>query len=72
METNPSPSFWHYNNLASVQLSQGEWEAAMLSYRQAIQINPNYSWLHKNLGDLLAAQGQTDEATTCYRRAIKL
>lgn len=44
----------------------------MLSYRQAIQINPNYSWLHKNLGDLLAAQGQTDEATTCYRRAIKL
>jgi len=43
-----------------------------VSYCNAIELNPNYSWSHKNLGDLLAAQGKIDEATVCYRRAIKL
>lgn len=43
-----------------------------MAFRQAVELNPDYSWSYKYLGDALAEQGELIEASSCYRRALEL
>lgn len=45
---------------------------AVASYRQAIKLNPNFSWSYHNLGETLAKIKAFDEAIINYRQAITL
>lgn len=47
-------------------------EEAIASYRQAIELNPNFYLSHHNLGETLAKLGRWEEAVTSYDRAIEL
>jgi len=51
---------------------EGKWEEAIISYRQAIEINPNSAWSHHNLGESLVKKGLLEEAIISYRRAIEI
>ncbi len=44
---------------------------AIEHYRQALQIQPDYTKARGNLGDALAKQGRFDEAINQYHRALK-
>ena len=49
-----------------------DWAAAEREFRQAITLNPNYSFAHDQFGLGLACHGRFDEAVTEGRRAIEL
>jgi hypothetical protein len=42
------------------------------SYRQALELQPDYAAAYNNLGNALKDQGKLDEAVVCYRRALEL
>ena len=44
----------------------------MESYRQALQIKPDFVEAHNNLGITLVDLGRLDEAEVSYRRAIEI
>ena len=51
---------------------EGKVSEAIAEYRQAIELNSNFSWLHYNLGEALEKQGNLNEAIASYSRAIEL
>lgn len=56
----------------SIYAQQKQWEAAVESYRRAVELNPNYSWFYHSLGEGLFELGKWQEAVDVYRRAIEL
>jgi tetratricopeptide (TPR) repeat protein len=44
---------------------------AIVEFREAIRINPDYAQAHNFLGVVLAKMGQLDEAIACYKRSIE-
>jgi len=61
-----------YFQTANKLRQEGKLEDAIASYRQAIELNPNFYLSHHNLGETLAKLGRWDEAVTSYDRAIQL
>ena len=53
-------------------MAQKRVEEAILKYKVAIKLNPNYALSHNNLGYALAEKGSIDEAIFHYKMAIKL
>jgi O-antigen biosynthesis protein len=51
---------------------QGQLEAAISAYRQALQLDSNSVEAHQYLAQALSSQGNLEEAAVCYRRAIEL
>jgi predicted O-linked N-acetylglucosamine transferase (SPINDLY family) len=51
---------------------QGEIDAALASFRAALEINPNYASAHANLGVVLHLCGDDDSAFEHFRRALDL
>lgn len=51
---------------------EGKLAEAILEYRQAIELNPNFSWAYYNLGDALVKKGYINEAIGKYKKAIEL
>ena len=51
---------------------QGKVDEAIVSYRQAIKIDPKYAKAHSNLGHALRNKGQLDKAIACYRKTVAL
>jgi protein O-GlcNAc transferase len=51
---------------------QGELEAAMECYRQALELDAGMAEAHNNLGNALKAQHRDEAALASYRRAIEL
>ena len=47
-----------YNNLGVILASQGQFDAAAVALKSAIQARPNYKIALKNLGDLYSAMAQ--------------
>ncbi len=47
-------------------------EDAVVHYRRAITLNPNYVDAHNNLGAALLAEGKLDDAVARYQRALAL
>ena len=47
-------------------------DAAVASYRKAIELDPKYAMAHNNLGSALGAKGQLDAAMASFDKAIEL
>ena len=62
---------WFYNQGVVLE-KQGQAEAAVKSYRQALELSPGYSNALLNLGKLLAEAGQFDEAVTHYQESLRV
>ena len=62
----------NYYELAEKFLEQQKWEEAVTNYRQAIKLNPNFSWSYYKLGQALAQLKNWEQAITTYQKAIKL
>jgi len=61
-----------YFSIANKLMREGKLEEAIVYYRRAIALNPNFAWSHHNLAEALIKQGQIDEAIASYRRAIEI
>jgi len=59
-------------NLGATLQEQGRIDEAIVRYRRAIEIRPDYAPAHNNLGAGLRKQGRLDEAVASYRRALEL
>jgi len=57
---------------ACTKHQQGETEAALELYQQAVQADPNLSGAWRNLGALLRQKGKFAEARYCTEQALKL
>jgi tetratricopeptide (TPR) repeat protein len=51
---------------------EGKFDAAVKSYRQAIQMNPNLAEAYSLMGSALAEAGRSKEAEEALRKAISL
>ena len=58
-------------NLASLDLQQGDPQAAVAGYRRLLAERPNDARTTTSLGSALAAMGDTDGARTAFRAAIQ-
>ncbi len=59
-------------NYAGILQGMGKLEAAKMSLRKAIELNPNFAIAHCNLGDIFRNLGNLQEAEISLRKAIKL
>jgi len=68
-----NPGCWmaHYN-LGIALNERGEPDAAIVHYRQAVDLRPAYAEAHYNLARLLVEKGQLDEAITQYDKALEI
>ncbi|MEG4027114.1 MULTISPECIES: rhamnosyltransferase WsaF family glycosyltransferase [unclassified Microcoleus] len=57
---------------ANQLLREGNLEAAVVVYRQAIEQNPQFYGAYQNLGETLGKLGRLDEAVEMYRWAVQL
>ena len=67
-----SPVRYAHNNLGIALHDQGEPEAAIAQYREAIRIEPDHALAHFNLGGALHDQGKLTEAVAEFRFAIRV
>lgn len=51
---------------------QGKLEEAIVSYKRAIEMNPNSAWSYHNLGETFVKVNRLDEAIISYKRAIEI
>jgi tetratricopeptide (TPR) repeat protein len=61
----------HYN-LGTVLQDKGDSDGAIVEYRAAISLDPNYVSAHNNLGALLQNNGDLEGAIVEYRTALSL
>lgn len=66
------PSAGTYYNLGIFFQEQGEGDEAILNYKKAVTVDPNYTEAYYNLGVILHEHGQFDEATECYQKTLQL
>ncbi len=59
-------------NYGVILTDLGKPKEAELSYRKAIEINPDFAEAHYNLGNLLRDLGKSQDAELSYRKAIEL
>ena len=62
----------HDKLLADALLAQGQVEAAIAHYREALRIKPNDARAQFNLGRALAQEGRVDEAVSQYRETLRI
>jgi len=60
------------SNYGAILQGLGKLKEAEITYRKAIQFNPDYAIAHCNLGNLLRDFGKLKEAEISLRKAIKL
>ena len=70
-QTPEKNSVWFYNQGVVLE-KQGQVDAAIKSYRQAVKLSPNYSSALLNLGKLLAETGQFTEAAAHCQEALRI
>lgn len=62
----PQPDF--YFNLGNVFFAKDDWNQAIVAYRQALALSPNYPAATNNLGNALRLVGRPEEAITVLRQ----
>ena len=60
-----------YDYMARAELSQGNSDAAILAYQQALKIDPKRDDIHSQLGNIFTTEQRTAEAVTEYELAVK-
>ncbi len=53
-------------------VDRGRGDEAIVHYRKALEIKPDYVEVHCNLAKALAGRGRLEEAIACYRKALDL
>ncbi len=61
-----------FSNYGVILKNLGKLQEAEVSYRKAIEINPDYADAHLNLGNILKDLGKLQEAELSQRKAIEL
>lgn len=61
-----------YHKLGETFSQQENWQEAVIAYRQAIEINPNFSWSYHKLGEAFSQLKKWNEAVVAYRRATEI
>lgn len=59
-----------YNNLGQIHKARRDPDQAIVCYRRAVAIAPDFADAHNNLGNALIGTGASEEAIACYRRAL--
>jgi tetratricopeptide (TPR) repeat protein len=68
-----NPNCWlGYNNLGLALIQKGQTDEAIVEYKKALEIDPNYDAAHNNLGNALLRKGQIDEAIIHYQKALEI
>ncbi|HEY8096475.1 MAG TPA: tetratricopeptide repeat protein [Methylobacter sp.] len=57
---------------ADGQIRQQQVDAAIMSYRAALELQPNHMHALSNLGVILQREGKFEEAMTCYLRVLSI
>jgi len=70
-KTPANNAVWFYNQGVVLE-KQDQADAAIKSYREALELSPGYSNALLNLGKLLADSGQLTEAVAKYQEALRL
>ncbi|KAB8333292.1 tetratricopeptide repeat protein [Scytonema tolypothrichoides VB-61278] len=60
------------SNLGSLFEQQGNLDAAVESYQQALRVKPDYAEAHYNLGNALQKQGKLEAAIEAYQQTLKI
>ena len=60
------------HKLGSMRQKEGNLDASVVCYQQAIAFNPNVAKTYRNLGDVLVAKGEFEASSTCHYQAMKL
>jgi tetratricopeptide (TPR) repeat protein len=68
----PSTDNLDYLNEALALERQGDYDAALTSYRLALRQKPNNHKVLQNMAIAYSKLGQMDEAVRCYRRALAI
>ncbi len=66
----PGPAFLTLR--ARILLGLDQYPAALDSYRQAIQLEPQNATLHNEMGKVVLERGSVEEALTAFRQALHL
>ncbi|MCC3573324.1 MAG: tetratricopeptide repeat protein [Microcoleus sp. PH2017_40_RAT_O_B] len=61
----------HYS-LGKVFAKKGEWDKAISSYRQALDLTSDSAEIYQSLGDALVKKSELDEAVIIYQKAIEI
>src|SRR2546430_7939303 len=69
---NPQPENLDYLSEALALERQGDYDAALTSYRLALRQRPNNHKVLQNMAIAYSKLGQLDEAIRCYRRALTI
>ena len=62
----------NYYTLGNIQKKQNKFNEAIISFENAIKMNPNFSEAHNNLGNTKKSLNKKNEAIYHYKQAIKL
>jgi len=68
----PQPDNLDYLSEALALERQGDYDAALTSYRLALRQKPNNHKVLQNMAIAYSKLGQLDEAIRCYRRALAI
>lgn len=60
------------NDLGKAQITEGRRDEAAVSFRRAVNLDPDFAEAHNNLGNILSGRSGHDESIAAYRRAIAL
>ena len=58
--------------LGSTEIFMGQHESAVARLRDAVELNPNFTWAHGDLGLALTFAGQAEEAVVPFNEAVRL
>jgi protein O-mannosyl-transferase len=61
-----------HNNLGNALLEGGRAEEAIVHFRRALEIKPDYADAHINLGNAFLKKGQADQALARFRAALTI
>jgi Flp pilus assembly protein TadD len=61
-----------HGNLGLALGNKGQHDEAIVEFREAIRLKPDFANAHSNLGLALLGQGKLDLAVSCYQKAIDL
>jgi Flp pilus assembly protein TadD len=64
------PLVW--NGLGAVNISLGQTDDAIVNYRHALELDPNYASALSNLANALVAKGKIDEAVEACEKALRI
>ncbi len=61
-----------YHKLGNSMQESGEFNDAVAAYKQAVELNPDFSWSHHSLGDVLLKLERWEDAVAAYKKAVEL